>query len=193
MARRGPKQKSGHRGTPNVPAQISTNNLPDPQIRQAVEKAIGTIVGGGPQRVQVVERVVSLIRTEMFRGPLPHPSHFEEYEKICPGSADRIIRMAEFSQARREDRNDKLVELEYGDRRLGLKFGFSSLISFVVAGTGLCAFGQVYVGAGLLSAAAIGTVVGTFVHGRIPFPGRKDDKAKSSDEKKTPGRNEPAR
>lgn len=172
-----------------MPAPTPAEKLSlDPKIREAVERALGSVVGAGPQRVQVIERVVSLMRSEHFRGPLPHPSHFEEYEKICPGSADRIIRMAEVSQTRREDRSDNLIEFEYGDRRLGLKLGFSALISFIAAGTALCLYGQVYVGAGLLSAAAIGTVVGTFVHGRIPIPGRKDDKTPPSDQSKAPAR-----
>ena len=30
-----------------------------------------------------------------FQGPLPHPDHFEKYNEILPGSAERILKMAE--------------------------------------------------------------------------------------------------
>lgn len=32
---------------------------------------------------------------EIYRGLLPHPRHLKEFEDICPGSADRIIRVFE--------------------------------------------------------------------------------------------------
>ncbi len=32
---------------------------------------------------------------EQFLGPLPHPNILEGYEKLLPGTADRIISMAE--------------------------------------------------------------------------------------------------
>jgi len=37
---------------------------------------------------------VSLIRQE-FAGPLPHPSVLAGYDDVVPGSAERILRMAE--------------------------------------------------------------------------------------------------
>jgi uncharacterized membrane protein len=173
MSKSGRKRPSTG-GPGNLPARHPTpDSESDPEIREAVEHAINPIVAG-PQRIQVVERMVGLIRTEFFRGPIPHPKHFQEYEQICPGAADRIIRMAETAQLRREDRNDKLVELEYADRRLGLWFGLIALLAFLIAGTMLTVLGEVKVGAGLLSAAAIGTVVGTFIPGRIPLPKRRE-------------------
>jgi uncharacterized membrane protein len=33
--------------------------------------------------------------TEIWQGPLPHPAALEQYEDILPGTADRIIRLAE--------------------------------------------------------------------------------------------------
>lgn len=32
---------------------------------------------------------------EQFSGPIAHPKHLREYEDIVPGSAERIISMAE--------------------------------------------------------------------------------------------------
>ena len=41
------------------------------------------------------EAILSIIRQSSFSGPLPPPQILEKYESIVPGSADRIIGMAE--------------------------------------------------------------------------------------------------
>lgn len=150
--------------TPGAPSSPSRTE----QLREQIEEAIGPLVQSG-QRVQVVERVTRIVASEIFQGPLPHPKHIQAYEDACPGAADRIIRLAEIAQARREDRRDKLVEHEYSDRRLGLKLGFTALAGLVIAGVIVVALGNVVVGSGLLGAAVLGTVAGTFVHGRSPL------------------------
>lgn len=144
-------------------------NLPTPTeaLREKIEQAIGPIVQSGQQRVQLVERVTRIMAAEVFHGPIPHPKHIQAYEDACPGAADRIIRMAEIAQQRREDRRDRIVEHEYSDRRLGLKLGFAALLALVIAGVVVIAIGNVVVGSTLLGAAVLGTVVGTFVNGRL--------------------------
>lgn len=37
--------------------------------------------------------MTSLMISEHFSGPIPHPKHIAVYEKIVPGAADRIIRL----------------------------------------------------------------------------------------------------
>ncbi|MDD7812641.1 DUF2335 domain-containing protein [Mycobacterium sp. CSUR Q5927] len=36
-----------------------------------------------------------MVTTERWNGPLPPPAALREYEDICPGAADRVLRMAE--------------------------------------------------------------------------------------------------
>ncbi|HLS03951.1 MAG TPA: DUF2335 domain-containing protein [Actinomycetales bacterium] len=36
--------------------------------------------------------------TQAYQGPIPHPEFLGGYENVLPGSADRILRMAEESQ-----------------------------------------------------------------------------------------------
>lgn len=178
MARNSSKRSRtvGHRTAdpPESPPTETTDRL-----REQIEESIGPVVGGS-QREQVVERVRQLIAAELFRGPLPHPRHLGAYEEVCPGAADRIIRMAEIAQQRRDDRNDELVKLEYGDRRLGMKLGFSALVIMLVSGAIMTAIGDKVIGGGLITAAVIGTVVGSFIDGRIPRM-RKKEKENSPD------------
>src|ERR1700738_111091 len=150
------------------------------RLREKVEQVIGPIVGGS-QRVQIIERVTQMLTSEAFRGPLPHPKHLQAYEEACSGSADRIIRMAEIAQERREARRDKILDNEFSDRRFGMILGFSALAILVIAGTVIIALGHVAVGSSLLGTAVLGTVVGTFVHGRKSGPSEKKTEPTKAD------------
>lgn len=46
---------------------------------------------------EVVAKVLTLVKHEMkvHSGPIPDPESFQKYEKVCPGSAERILSMAE--------------------------------------------------------------------------------------------------
>src|ERR1700732_4380479 len=158
-----------------------TDPVTDIQLREKVEKAIGTAIGAEETRAEVVERVVRTVTAEFYRGPLPHPRHLQSYERICPGLADRIVAMAEKAHGRQEDRLDKAMKYEYEDRRTGLYLGFFALLALLLSGTIVMALGNSVVGGGLLGAAAIGTVIGTFVHGRRENTDESDDDESDAD------------
>ncbi|MGY3137195.1 hypothetical protein ACVWZM_007877 [Bradyrhizobium sp. USDA 4501] len=87
--------------------------------------------------------------------------------------------MAEIAQERRETRRDKALDHEFSDRRLGMLLGFAALLALLVAGTILVVCGDKAIGGTLLGAGVLGTVVGTFVHGRRSGePAEKEKKEK---------------
>jgi uncharacterized membrane protein len=151
---------------PKLPAPPQNDSTAESQLKEKVEAALKTVIVEGNKRAEVTEAVISVVRREKFHGPLPHPRHLQAYEKACPGLADRIVAMAEKGQDRSENRIDKLIDYEYGDRRLGMYLGFAALIGILAAGCFLIWLGATAIGTTLLGAAVIGTVVGTFVHGR---------------------------
>jgi uncharacterized membrane protein len=108
------------------------------------------------------------------------------YESACPGAATRIIAMAEKAQERQENRLDKAMEYEYGDRRLGLILAFCALIALL--GSGLIALGLGYdkVGGGLLAAGILSTIIGTFVHGRRSSVHDEDEDEDEGEEEQAP-------
>ena len=57
------------------------------------------------------EHFRALIVSEQFQGPLPSPKHLEQYNKIVPGAANRIIEMAEKEQAHQHEWNNKSLRL----------------------------------------------------------------------------------
>ncbi|HEY0153893.1 MAG TPA: DUF2335 domain-containing protein [Longimicrobium sp.] len=50
-----------------------------------------------------------------FSGPIPLPTHLREYEQVLPGSADRIVTMAEAEAHHRRTSEGRLIRLsEWG-------------------------------------------------------------------------------
>jgi uncharacterized membrane protein len=149
----------------NQPGSSITATAPDPpakpteqQLRESLKEAIGSV----PDGEQLVERVVSVVRQESFGSPIPHPRYLQAYEDICPGLAKRIVAMAEKAQVQLNEERQR----DFIDRIVGMCLGFGALIAFLVSGLYALSLGYSAIGGGLLSAAAIGTVVLTFVNGR---------------------------
>lgn len=61
-------------------------------------------------RQNKIRRIVAVAQESSFAGPLPHPSHFEGYNKVLPGAAERILAMAERQQAMAEKQQDYDME-----------------------------------------------------------------------------------
>lgn len=144
--------------------QSPTERSADP-FETAIDKQIGDLVPQGA-RSQVVSRITHLLMSERFSGPIAHPRHLEEYERIAPGSADRIISMAEKQQNHQISMDNKIVDAEVADRKLGMLLG-GGLFLFLVLGAFLIAiFTSSEVVPGLfLGAATIGGI-GLFINGR---------------------------
>lgn len=58
-----------------------------------------------PQEEPVVDSQNSVMftSTQQWTGPLPPPSILQQYENVCPGSAERILRSMEKEQYHRHD------------------------------------------------------------------------------------------
>ena len=107
-----------------------------------------------------------MVRHESYSGPLPHPQHFNEYEAALPGSADRILSMAEQNLAHRTMVEAKAQNAEIADQRRGMYLGagiFALLIACAFATLSLT--GSVGGAALFLGAGAIGSIA-NFIRGR---------------------------
>lgn len=104
--------------------------------------------------VSVVHEVVA----SSFSGPLPPPSVLESYNDVSPGSADRIIAMAEREQQQRHAWDNGLLATERRYAVLGLLAGWTTAIA-LAAGAALAGiFGDWRVGVALAAASATGMV-----------------------------------
>lgn len=99
------------------------------------------------------------------QGPIPPPSILAAYDKIVPGSAERILAMAEKQALHRQGIETKLVDIETKLESRGQIFGFTLGFICVTGGIILIALGK-NVGGLTTLIAALGSLVGTYIYGR---------------------------
>lgn len=82
-------------------------------------------------------------------GPLPPPAALEQFERIAPGSAERIIRMAESEQAHRHALESASAQTQRDAVRLTARDGLTGMIlGAVIALAGIgAAFAAFWLGA----------------------------------------------
>lgn len=115
-----------------------------------------------PEKKQAVAEVVTMYMRKVHIGPLPAPEDLEQYDRIAPGSANRIIDRMEKEQAHRHKQEGRLLIFEYGTRLAGQMGAMVALLAML--GTVMyCA----YIGQPM-TAAVIGAV-GTIVIGFLKY------------------------
>lgn len=103
--------------------------------------------------------------TAIHSGPLPPPKQLSEYEEICPGAAERIIRMAESQIAHRQELEKLTLRANARNSLLGICCGFIIGMSCIVGGIIIALHGLSMVGFGSLLA-GLTSLVAVFVYGR---------------------------
>ena len=158
---------------------ISEKALTDTEVRKVKSSAEPQDVVVEDKEAAAVGRYVVKAMMEEFSGPIPHPDILEKYEKILPGSADRIISMAEKQSTHRQAMEKKMIESESRDGLRGIIFAFllgiGCLIACVVV---VCLVPK---NAGAISSAFLGvTGIGSITTGFI----RSSKRSKSKDDEK---------
>jgi uncharacterized membrane protein len=138
------------------------------------------------ERAEIVSMALTIVKRHS--GPIPSPESFAAYEKVLPGSADRIIGMAERIQQHeiRVREADQTGEIQYRDR--GLNYGMIAFLAIMALG-GFCVWQKEIVLGGLVLAGGFATgVVQLFIHGaiRLPQAGGDDDADDEEDDKPPP-------
>jgi uncharacterized membrane protein len=118
---------------------------------------------------------------EYYAGPVPHPSIVEGWEQVCPGAADRILRMAERQQAHRQEIELDVVTSNTKAQRRGTTYGFILAMTAVLGGIFLIHEGKEVTGI-VSIIGALASLVGVFIYGKKKQ--KKDlDAKKPSDSK----------
>ena len=110
-----------------------------------------------PQNLQIV-------RSETYSGILPPPAMLEHYDKIVPGSAERLIKMAENQSQHRMKLESQVIHSDSRNSTIGV---ISALIitvgTLVLAGYAI-KMGQTLAG-GVIGSLGIASIVGAFIYG----------------------------
>ncbi len=118
------------------------------------------------EQIQQIANVLSA----QFVGPIPPPNIIERYERILPGSADRIISMAEKEQNFEHKMREKMVDAQISDRdryreerKSGQKNAFRIGVVGIVGAVFLGVFGNPWA-SGVLSGGTVAALVGSFLY-----------------------------
>ncbi|MFW2600176.1 DUF2335 domain-containing protein [Aliarcobacter butzleri] len=106
-----------------------------------------------------------LVQKESFSGPLPHPEHFKKYNQIVPGSANRLLKMAEDDLAHVHSIQRRQSNTETAATILGLISGFAIAIIALVGSGYLIMQGHDVAGA-VLGTGSLASLVSVFVYGK---------------------------
>lgn len=111
-----------------------------------------------------------------FTGPIPHPGILEQYNRILPSAADRIISMAEREEEHRHKMQEKLIDSQILDKkqertekRLGQIFGLTIGVVAILAGSATVVLNSSIAGevaGGFIGSSGVIGLVSVFVLGR---------------------------
>lgn len=111
----------------------------------------------------------------MWQGPLPSPEHLERFNRVVPGSAERLIRMAEKQQDHRMALEVTVSASQLRQSSLGQYFALS--ISFAILGVGVYALHQGYpaTAATIVTSTIVGMAY-VFIRGKLREQETRDKK-----------------
>jgi uncharacterized membrane protein len=109
-------------------------------------------------------------------GPLPPPEDYAKYDTVCPGSANRILAMAEKEQEHRHHCENAVVSIHSvnipagrEERKRGQLFAFVVCIVSLLVGGAIVGFSQATVaqiGGTVFGVGALGSIVVAFMTGK---------------------------
>lgn len=136
-------------------------------------------------------RFLAMMHSE-YHGPLPPPQMIEEYERVHPGMAERLISRFEQQAEHRQSLERQVVTAQIASEQAAQKdagrgqvFGFAVAVLGLVAAVAIALLGQTPTHAWAASIIGGGTLVGlvtAFVVGRVTEPPADgmDDKEQES-------------
>ena len=131
-----------------------------------------------PDEKNAAAQLVKVAATLSYSGPLPPPEALQRYDQILPGSANRIIKMAESQHEHRQKPEKTVVESNAFSQKVGLILGFVVAMTAIVGGIWLAGEGKS--GSGVTAIiAALAALVGVFVYGKIEQRRELAEKAKA--------------
>lgn len=121
------------------------------------------------KRSEVLQELIniSFTRSEIFSGPIPPPSLMRGYEEVVPGSAERILKMAEEQSAHRRKMEGIVVPHQLKESRRGQTIAFVLALLGFATTVGLAYLGATAV-AGIMAGTTIVGLVYVFVQNRRP-------------------------
>lgn len=111
-------------------------------------------------------------RAIQFQGPIPPPKIFEQYEQAVPGSADRIIKLAEQDQVQDHSMEKQGQSTHHTLLLRGQGLSFATAIVAMICGTALIAIGSETVGS-VMAIGSLATCAALYIRGEFRNRGNR--------------------
>ena len=105
-----------------------------------------------------------VVQRSSFSGPLPPPEVLKRFDEVVPGSAERIIKMAEGQFAHRTELEKKVIDSDIARSKLGQILGFIIAIVGLICSVIISIYGNQIAGA-ILGVGTLASLVGVFMYG----------------------------
>ncbi|MGU8529937.1 DUF2335 domain-containing protein [Clostridium perfringens] len=142
-------------------------------------KGIDEVNGCKLNDVKAIKMKREIVKAS-FSGPLPHPGILKGYDKVCPGAADRIIKMAEDQMHHRQSMEKNFLHSNSRNSLLGIVFAFILGVVVISGGIYCVAIGRQVSGL-LFGGAGLSTVVIAFIRGTRMSIGETKSKNNTDD------------
>ena len=116
-----------------------------------------------PENKKELEKLLIAVSQE-FAGPIPPPSMMKQYEETLPGSADRILKMAENQSEHRQWIEKKKLSFSNREVHIGQMLGFLIGVFAIVTG-GYAVLNGAPISGGFIGTAGVVGLVSVFVIG----------------------------
>jgi len=123
-----------------------------------------------------------MVAQSSFSGPLPPPEILSGYDKVLPGAAERILKMAEDQASHRRELERQIVQSDLSRSRLGLLCGLAVSALAIICGTWAAVNGQPWAGAAI-GGATVATLIYAFNNSSAS---RKEELEKKSSQMQKP-------
>ncbi len=112
---------------------------------------------------------------EFFSGPLPHPEILEKFNEIVPGSAERILKMAEDQSHHRRELERKVITSDISRSKWGQILGFIIAICGLLVSAFIAIYGNAIAG-GIIGVGTLVSLVSVFMYGSKMRNEEREDK-----------------
>lgn len=106
---------------------------------------------------------ISISEQHSFSGPLPAPEDLEKYDRIVPGAAERILKMAEKEMEHRHSNENSLTKGIVWTTALSIVFAFFVAIALAVLSFYLAYKGS-YATCASVAVGSIAAVISAFMY-----------------------------
>lgn len=152
-------------------------------ITNSTESPDKVILNAVPEsKKEVVKEALTVIRSEMYSGPIPSPEALARYEEIQSGAADRIIKMAEKQQDHRMALENIAVGGQVEQSKRGQIFGFVAIFMCIGVAIFFAVFFDMTTFAASFLSVTMVVLVSIFVTGKNAM--KNDLKEKSKNQEK---------